>query len=358
MLIVDAHEDIAWNALSFGRDHTLSALAVREAEQGTPAPQRNGNTMLGLAEWLLGRVAVVFATLFAAPARRRLGEWDTQSYADFSEARRLYSAQLDYYHRLAEDGRFRLITSRVDLDAVVKSWEGELPYRKIGLVVLMENAEAIREPGELDDWIKRGVRIIGPAWAGTRFCGGTGEPGRLTSEGIALLGAMADHGLILDLSHMAEESFLQAVEAYPGALIASHSNARALVRGAKYPDRHLSDEMIRRLSERGGVMGVVPYNRFLRGDWRPADGKEAISVEAVAAQIDHICQLTGSAAHAGIGSDFDGGFGVEAVPAEIDTVADLGLIGGALARRGYPEADVEAILGGNWLNALRRALPG
>jgi len=105
-------------------------------------------------------------------------------------------------------------------------------------------------------------------------------------------------------------------------------------------------------------MGVVPYNRFLRGDWTPADGKEAITVDAVAAQIDHICQLTGSAAHAGIGSDFDGGFGVEDVPAEIDTVADLGLIGEVLARRGYPEADVEAILGGNWLDVLRRALPG
>jgi len=357
MLIVDAHEDIAWNALSFGRDHTQSALAVRAREQGTPAPQHNGSTMLGLTEWLLGRVAVVFATLFAAPARRKLGEWDTQCYTDFAEAGRLYSAQLDYYHRLADTGRFRLIQSVKDLEAVLESWQGELKDRKIGLAVLMENAEAIRDPAELEMWVERGLRLIGPAWAGTRFCGGTAEPGPLTAEGHALLEAMADHGLILDLSHMAEESFLEAADLYPGVVIASHSNARALVRGSARPDRHLSDEMIRRLAERDGVIGVVPYNRFLSGDWTAAEGKSAVRLDAVVAQIDHICQLTGSAAHAGIGSDFDGGFGAEAVPAEIDTVADLMKIGEALRERGYAEKDVEAIMGGNWLAVLRRGLP-
>jgi membrane dipeptidase len=168
---------------------------------------------------------------------------------------------------------------------------------------------------------------------------------------------MADLGLILDLSNMAEQSFLQAVDRYPGVIIASHANARALVRNSPKPDRHLSDRMIRRLAEREGVIGVVPYNRFLRGDWTPAEGKAAVPLEAVLAQIDYICQLTGSAAHAGIGSDFDGGFGVEAVPAEIDTVADLAKLADGLRARGYADPDVEAIMGGNWLSLLRRGLP-
>src|SRR3989304_7006418 len=101
------------------------------------------------------------------------------------------------------------------------------------MVTPMERAGGGGEPDELEDWVERGVRIIGPSWVGTRFCGGTGEPGPLTSDGRALLGAMAGLGLTLDLSHMAEEGFFEAVGEYPGVVIASHSNARALVRGAK-----------------------------------------------------------------------------------------------------------------------------
>ena len=73
--------------------------------------------------------------------------------------------------------------------------------------------------------------------------------------------------------------------------------------------------------------------------------------------IDHVCQVTGSANHVGIGSDFDGGFGAESIPAELDTVADLRLIGPALLARGYTPEAVNSILGGNFLRILRTALP-
>ena len=107
----------------------------------------------------------------------------------------------------------------------------------------------------------------------------------------------------------------------------------------------------------GGVIGVVPFNRFLSARWQPADGKEAVTLAAVLDMIDHICQVTGSAAHVGLGSDFDGGFGVENTPAEIDTVADLQKLDGLLKARGYADRDVAAILGQNWIEVLRRGLP-
>ena len=158
---------------------------------------------------------------------------------------------------------------------------------------------------------------------------------------------------ILDVSHMAEEAYFEALDRYGGHIIASHSNPRRF----RDSDRHLSDDMIRRLAERDGVMGVVPFNAFLSNDWARTDPKSSISISTVITVIDHVCQVTGSARHVGIGTDFDGGFGAEQIPAEIDTLADLHRIGPLLAARGYTPEDIMAILGGNFLRILRTALP-
>jgi membrane dipeptidase len=359
MLIVDAHEDLAWNILTFDRDYVLAAVETRQRERGMDAPAHNGDTLLGWPDYERGKVAVVFATLFAAPARRQLGEWDTQCYTTTEQANKVYRNQLDAYHRLADDhpDKFRLILRCADLEQVLSSWQRpEVDENPVGLVILMENAEGVRAPGELDEWWEQGVRIIGPAWAGTRFCGGTHEPGPLTPEGYALLDAMVDVGFVLDLSHMDEKAALQALDHYSGAIIASHSNASALLKGTE-SNRFLSDRAIRGLIERNGVIGIVPYNRFLDPYWKPADGRQTITLEHIVSQIDHVCQLAGSAQHVGIGSDFDGGFGLQSVPAEIDTVADLQKLAPLLTEKGYTNNDVRAILGENWLSLLRQTLP-
>lgn len=358
-LIVDAHLDLAWNALTFGRDYSRPALVTRELEQAGPTPQHNGQTLVGLADLLLGRVAVLFGTLYAAPQRLRMGDWDTAAYRDSAEARRVYMRQLEYYERLMDEHPvFQPVRTRRDLEAVLASWDGDdLARRRIGIVLLMEGADGLREPREAEWWQERGVRLIGPAWAGTRYAGGTGEPGPLTDDGRQLLEIMAGLGLILDLSHLSDEGCLEALDRFAGRIVATHANPRALLKDPRRPERFLTDEMLRRLAERGGVAGIVPYNRFLKADWAPADGKAAVPLSQVVAAVDHICQVTGSAAHVGIGSDFDGGFGAASTPAEIDTIADLQRLGPALAERGYRPDDVAAILGGNWLRVLREALP-
>lgn len=355
MLIVDAHEDIAWNALTFGRDYTQSALAIRACEAGASTPQHNGNTLLGCAEWLLGHVGVIFSTLFVAPERHRSGPWDTQCYHNARHAYELVNAQLDFYHRLADEHEWvTLISDCATLDEVVASWSDEKPLteRLVGLVPLMEGADAIFEPSQAEDWYVRGVRIVGLAWEQTYYAGGTHEPGPLTSAGYELLETMTNLRMILDLSHMAEEAYYQALECYEGVVIASHSNPRRFTPTS----RGLSDQMIASLAERGGVVGVVPYNLFLKPGWRKGDRKEAVTLYDLAAAIDHVCQVVGNAEHVGIGSDFDGGFGVEHVPVGIDTIADLHKISDILAERGYESAHVANILSGNWLRALREAL--
>lgn len=351
--IVDAHEDIAWAALALGRDYRRSALETRRLEEGTEAARRNGRCMLGLPEWLEGHIVVICGSIYLSPKRPQEGVWDPQSYADEEEAFRHANEQMDYYERLADQSeQIRLILDRADLESVLSSWDGESP--QVGIIPALEGAEPICRSEDVEYWYGRGVRIVGLAWAmGSRYAGGNRAPAPLTDAGHALLEAMAEFGLILDVSHLAEEAFWEIVDRYEGPIVATHSNPRAMVPGS----RQLSDRMISALAERDGVIGVVPYNRFLKPDWSPADGKEAATLQDVGAAIDHICQVVGDAAHVGIGSDFDGGFGAEAAPAGIDTVADLPRIADVLAERGFADTDIAAVIGENWLRVLRAALP-
>lgn len=355
MYIVDAHQDIAFNAICFGRDYRDSALKKRRQEVGTKVIEQNGYATIGLPEAIAGRVALVFATLFVAPKSTRPGPWEDLIYHDAPTAYTHAMKQMDYYQRLVdEDPRLRIIRTETDLDDVLATWEPErsLKERQQGLVILMENADPIIEPKQFEEWYERGVRIVGPAWKATRYSGGTSEPGPLTNLGHELLDVMASFNAVLDLSHMAEDAYLEAVDRYEGVIIASHSNPRSF----NSSDRHLSDAMIRRLSERDGVIGVVLANFFLDERWSKTDGKRGVRLERAVAAIDHICQVTGSAAHVAIGSDFDGGFGAEAIPLEIDTVADLWAFKDALLERGFSEDDTAAVLGGNMTRKLREAL--
>jgi len=363
MFIIDAHQDLAYNALNFQRDYTRSAAETRKHERaaGSQTPLHNGNTLLGWQDFQDGRVAVIFSTLFAAPARRSIGTWDRVTYRDAEEARRHYLAQLDVYHRMVDShpDKYMLIETRQDLTECLAAWNGEPGPdngRPVGLVILMEGAEGVREVAELEEWWARGVRIVGPAWAGTRFCGGTGEPGPMTREGFALLEGLHAFGMALDISHMDEQAALQAIDSFPGRLIASHANAAALMKGSE-TNRHISDHVIAGLLERGGMVGVVPFNRFLKVGWKISDGRQAVSLADVFAHIDHVCQIAGDALHVGIGSDFDGGFGIESVPVEIDTIADLNKLIPILKSAGYLDQDIAAIMGENWQRFLEQALP-
>lgn len=358
-LLIDAHEDLAWNMLTFGRDYTHSAADIRKYEDGSMASQVNGDTLLGWPDYQRGKVALVFSTLFSAPMRRRLGEWDRQCYATYDEAHLRYSQQLDAYDRLVGEHpeMFRKVEKIADLNAVLDDWpRSDTEEHPVGLVVLMEGAEGVRQPAELEYWYQRGVRIIGPAWAGTRFCGGTREPGGLTMDGYALLEGMAEFGFTLDLSHMDEKAALQALDTYPGSIIASHANALRLLKGSD-SNRHLTDKVIMGILERDGMIGVVPFNNFLKPGWKDAGGRSAVTLDYFIAQIDTICQMAGNASHVGIGSDFDGGLGVQSVPIELDTIADLRKIIPILSQKGYTEAEISAILSGNWRIHLQKTLP-
>lgn len=358
LIIVDGHQDLAYNVLTLGRDPRRSVHVARAEERGGPVAARNGCCIVGLPELLSGHVAIVFGTVFTMPAHR--AKWGPSIvYRSADEAHRQAMSQLDVYHRWAdEEAQIALVGSKADLEAVLATWDSETAQNgsdscQVGIVPLMENADPVKEPAELELWFERGVRIVGPSWAGTRYAGGTGEPGPLTDLGRALLEVMAELEMGLDLSHMAERAALEALNRFEGIVLASHSNPEAIVPG----DRHLNDALIEGIAERDGVIGIVLYNGFLRKDWRRGDRKERVTLTDVVRAIDYVCQRVGDADHVALGSDFDGGFGSESTPAEIDTVADLKNVAAALAEHGFDPEHVASIMGGNWLRLLRRLLP-
>src|SRR5689334_6205757 len=179
-LIVDAHADLAWNMFSYGRDYTRSAAETRKLEIGSRAVQENGDSLLGWPDYQRGQVAIVFSTIFASPIRFKTSDDEKQVYKNFDEAHKLYRDQLMQYHRMTDSipDKFRLVVSKSRLGEVLDHWAGPSETgHPVGMVVLMEGAEAVRDPSELDEWHDLGVRLIGPAWVATRYCGGWREPG-------------------------------------------------------------------------------------------------------------------------------------------------------------------------------------
>ena len=353
MIIVDAHQNIAFNAQQLGRDYTRWAWHTRRLESGQQLPP----AFTSLPDNLLSGIAVVFASLIVIPeswpARR---SWQSVCYRTDADARQLALWQLDYYRRLAdEQDNVSLVLTQADLDRILATWTAEraISERTHGIVVSMDGAEPILEPRQFEEWLELGVRIVAPACLSTRYCAAAGSDGELSLLGYDLLEVLASYNILLDLAHMSERAMQQALQTYDGALIASHANPRHF-----HDDpRNLSDETIRSFAERDGVMGIMMYNRYLRRDWHASDPKRRVTLSHWVDAVDYVCQLTGSVAHAALGSDIDAGYAYHQLPGDLDTSSELWLLERELRERGFSEADTNLILGGNMLRKLRETLP-
>lgn len=344
LFMIDSHEDIAWNA-GLGRDFLEPAASWRaRVNDGAKFGQR----LVTLPDLLDSPVRLVIGTIFALPTRAAsMFESDSPTYSNDYQAHQIGLDQLEFYNRLAaQDSRVVMIRTLPDLEKHLANLT--LGINQLGLIASMEGADPIVRPSELAEWVGKGLRLIGPAWRSTRYCGGTGEPGPLTPLGYELLAEMERQGVILDLSHMAEESFNNSLDAFHGPVIASHSNCRHYVN----TDRQLSDEMLRRLIERDGVIGVVLFNRFLV----PPEDQRTPGLEDVIRHMSRICDLAGHTRAVAIGTDWDGGFGGEAIPTPLTGLNDLPLLAEALLKHGFSEEDVKGIFHGNWIRVLRRGL--
>lgn len=363
MLILDAHLDLAMNAMEWNRDLRQPLDQIRGREAGkTDKPDRENATVC-FPEMRRGRIGLCVATLIARYVREDnpLPGWHSPAQA-WAQTQ----GQLAWYREMERQGELRNLRDAAGLLGHLEAWKAkcadeptmepdqtlDLP---IGYVLSLEGADSIITPELLERSYFQGLRIVGPAHYGPgTYAKGTHTKGGLGPKGKALLREMDRLEMILDVTHLSDESFWEALEIFKGPVWASHSNCRSLV-----PDqRQFSDDQLRALIERGAVIGAALDAWMLVPGWvrgRSHPSNTPVVLEDVANHIDHICQLAGNAEHCGLGTDLDGGFGKEQCPSDLESIADLQKFVKILSGRGYSKAAIEGIMHGNFTNFLLRA---
>jgi membrane dipeptidase len=351
-LIMDGHLDLAMNAIEWNRDLTRPIDEIRGRERAMKDKPDRGRGTVSFPEMRRGRVGLCVATQIAryVAIDNPLSGWHSPE-----QAWAMTQAQLAWYRAMEERGELVQIRDAAALDRHVANWKAGDDDVPIGYVLSLEGADSIVTLQHLERSYEQGLRAVGPAHygpgvyaQGTNACGDLGAPGR------ELLREMDRLGIVLDATHLCDESFRDALDHFKGPVWASHSNCRALVAH----NRQFNDDQIRELVERDAVIGaafdawmLVPG--WVRGETTPE--ASGVSLATVVDHIDHVCQIAGDALHAGIGSDLDGAFGREQSPQDVHTIADLSRVPALLAERGYTDTDVQNICHGNFVRLLKRA---
>jgi membrane dipeptidase len=328
--LVDAHEDIAFHCLEYGRDLV---------DPGTV------ECMITLP-WLQSlNVRLICATLFTEP-RHSNAVRRYQMHSQYEMYRQWFSQHTD---------SLWLIKSRSDLARLAGARPISAVGRQvfpIGVILLMEGCDLLENPTEVQTWWERGVRMACVTWNGkNRYASGCFSDGKgLSQPGRELLKEFSRLGMILDLSHLTERAISEALEDFDGPLCSGHTNARAICRN----ERNLTDDHAKQIAERGGVIGLNLLAPLLIFGWRRGD-----PLPPVAAATQHsayLAELCGPE-HIGIGADLDGGLTPANTPQGIDRINHLPLLADDLRVRGWDEDRVAGFLGRNWWRFFEHALP-
>lgn len=353
-LIFDAHLDLSMNALEWNRDLTRPVSEIRLREAGLTDKPDRGRGTVSLPAMREGRIGLCVATQIArfVDKTNPLPGWHSQEQA-WAQTQ----GQLAWYQAMEDKGEMRSIRTRLQLDEHLALWENatDTASLPVGYILSLEGADSIYDLSCLEKAYNNGLRALGPAHYGPGvYAYGTDSNGGLGVKGRALLAEMEHLGIILDATHLCDESFWEAMEHFHGPVWASHHNARALVPH----NRQFADEQFKVLIERGAVIGAAFDAWMLIPGWvrrKSTPQNTGVSLEHVANHIDHVCQLAGNSLHSAIGSDLDGAFGTEQSPGDMDTIADLQKLPDILKGRGYSSEDVENIMYKNWIRFLRGA---
>lgn len=354
MLIFDAHLDLAMNAVQWNRDLSRPLEEVRRREEGETDKMDRGRGTVTFPEMRRAQIGLCVATQIghSAAPNTVIPAWKSPEIAWA-----ITQAQLAWYRAMEEKGELKQIVDLAGLKRHAQLWSSNPPAdAPIGYILSLEGADSMITLNHLERAYGYGLRALGPAhYSIGRYSPGTGAEGPLTPAGRDLVKEMARLGIILDVTHLTDEAFWEALDLYDGpAVWASHNNCRSLVPH----QRQFSDEQLKALFERGAVVGFVFDAWMIKPGWvrgKTTAAELNLSMKSLADHIDHVCQLAGSALHSGLGSDLDGGYGTEQTPGDLDSIADVRKMIDILADRGYPEADIRRIMHGNWLRLLERA---
>jgi len=355
LFVFDAHLDLAMNAIEWNRDLTRPLSEIRQREMHMKDKPDRGKGTVCLPELRKGGIGLVVATQLAryAPEGSSLAGWNSPQ-----QAWAMTQGQLSWYREMEVLGEMVQITDLIGLESHLKLWENmDIPdeTKPVGYILSLEGADSLINISYLHKAYAYGLRAVGLSHFGPgRYAPGTKMEGGLTRAGFELLKEMDKLNLILDVTHLTDEGFNQALDHYKGPAWASHYNVRKIVPN----QRQLSDEQIKRLIERGSVIGGMldcwaMDIRFI--DTVSDPWQLNIRLENLVDHWDHICQIAGNSLHIAIGSDLDGIFGTEQSPWDMNSIADLQKYQDILLKRGYTQVDVENIFSNNWLTFLRKA---
>jgi membrane dipeptidase len=354
MLIFDAHLDLSMNAMEWNRDLTRPLEEIRARERGKSDKPDRGNGTVSFPEMRRGHVGLCVATQIARFVRptNPLPGWFSQEQA-WAQTQ----GQLAWYRAMEDASQLVSIRTRGDLEKQFSMWQSPSETAPIGYILSLEGADSIVSMRHLERAYADGLRALGPAHYGLGlYAQGTDATGGLSRRGRELIAEMDRLGMILDATHLCDDSFWEAIKLFKGPIWASHQNCRELIPH----NRQFSDEQIKVLIERGAVFGSVfdawmMFPNWIRGKNTPAGSN--LKIENIIDHMDHICQLAGNANHIGIGSDLDGAFGTEQTPQDLNSIADLARIPDLLRKRGYNEEATKSAMHGNFIRFLRTALP-
>ena len=352
--LIDGHLDLSMNAIEWNRDLRRPVADIRRLEEGLTDKPDRGNNTVAFPEMRAGNVGLCFATLIARYAKptHPLGGWRSPE-----QAWAMVQAQLAWYEEMSRQGELRMIRNRSELARHLTAWNAGTD-RAIGFLLTLEGADSIVTMDHLDRLFERGLRAVGPAHYGPgTYAYGTDSDGGIGQKGATLLRHMDRLGMTLDVTHLSDTSFWEALRLFRGPVWASHNNCRSLVDH----NRQFSDEQLRALIERDVVVGIpldawMMVPGWVRGRSHPSNTD--VTLTHMVDHMDHFCQLAGNTRHVAIGTDLDGGFGTEQGPSDLDTIADLQRLVALLTERGYAQSDIEGVFSGNWLRVLRASLPG
>lgn len=341
------------NAMEWNRDLRLSVTEIREREKGmTDKPDRAKNTV-SLPAMREGNIGLCVATQIARYVKKGkpLPGWQSPEQA-WAQTQ----GQLEWYRTMEACGEMIQITDLKGLKNHLSRWQTDSENTPIGYILSLEGADSIVDLGYLEKAYDNGLRAIGPAHYGPgTYAYGTDSDGPLGIKGRELIKKMEELGMILDVTHLSDTCFWEALDIYSGPFWASHNNCRALVNH----NRQFSDEQIKEIINRGGVIGVALDAWMMVPNWKRGfstpEGMN-VSLEQAIDNIDHICQLAGNTNHVGIGTDLDGAFGKEQCPKDLDNIADLQKIPGLLKARGYSETSIQDIMHRNFISFLEQSL--
>lgn len=350
MFLIDAHLDLSMNALEWNRDLRSSIHEINAREKHLTDKPDRGLATVSLEELRKGNIGLVVATQIARYVDRNnpLPGWHSPEQA-WAQTQ----GQLAYYKALERSGDLRPIRNLPELYQHLVTWPSD--QHTIGYILSLEGADSIVSLEYLEIAHEYGLRALGPAHYGPgRYAQGTNAKGGLGPQGRDLLQKMKELNIILDATHLCDDSFEEAMEHFDGHVWASHHNCRALVNH----NRQFSDEQFKLLINRGAVIGM-PLDAWMmvpgweRGKSTPQS--MGVTLNTMIDHLTHICELAGNTNHVGLGTDLDGGFGKEQCPADLETIADLQKIPELLQHRGFSSDDIKKICHQNWLNFLERA---